>query len=285
MLELRLWHLTARFADILPTRVWHHDGIMGTEGEQEVDDAWADFKASGTVDTRNALIVNYSGLVPPIASRVHARLMGHVEHEDLVAYGMFGLMDAIEKFDHERGAKFKTYAQARIQGQMYDEIRKLSWVPRNVLSRSRDLERGREELEATLGRPATHAELATHLGLELVEYWRISDQSQVSVVPLVSEMVTSEFETFESSWNSAELDRGSNPEDAFEVNQISLLLSEAVASMDERLRTILVLYYFQGLTLNEIGRLLGVTGGRVCQLQGRAFAELQDVLSGTVAAA
>jgi len=260
--------------------------------EQEVADAWAWFKESGSLDARNWLTVHYSPMIRGIAIKAHRRLQGHVEVDDLISFGAIGLMNAIERFDPDRvrmvdgvakKVAFKTFATPRVWGQMFDEVRKLSWIPRNVLAKARDLEKARAECEVLLGRPAEHAEVAEYLGLEIGEYFRLADQSQVSIVPLVSEVVTSEFDAFEGNWNTAEIDHSSNPEDAYQVNRISAKISEAVAGMDERLRTIIALHYLQDMTLAEIGDLLGITGGRVSQLVSRALAEIRDDL-GAIAA-
>lgn len=268
------------------------------EHEQDVLDAWSQFKvplgprpftwedhclAEAALEARGRLIVHYHPLVKQVAAKEWVKLQGHVDQEDLASYGMFGLMDAMEKYDASREVKFEIYARPRIKGQIYDELRKIDWIPRNVRTRARDLETAREEIEGALGRPASHFEVADHLGLPLADYWRASDQSQVSLVPLVSEMVTSEFDSYESTYNSAELDRSSNPEDHYEINQLAGIVSNAVAGLDERLKMILALYYLQDLTLVEIGEMLGVTGGRVCQLQSRALAELHDVIGALAA--
>lgn len=274
--------------------------------EQDIVGAWSRFKVQlgprpltysdhlleqDAHEARNELVVHYSPIVYGVAPKVHQTLQGHVEIDDLISFGMFGLMDALERFDTERMRadgngmiSFKTYATPRIRGQMFDEVRKLSWIPRNVLAKGRDMEKAREEAELILGRPAEHAELATHMGLDLIEYWRLFDQSNISIVPLVSEISTNEFESFESTFNTAEIDHASNPEDLVGVSHIATMISDSVANMDERQRLILALYYLQDLTLGEIGEVLGVTGGRVCQLLSRALTDLQGGLSGVLAA-
>lgn len=256
--------------------------------EAEVlDEAWLLFKETGHIDYRNRLVLHYSSLVRYVAAKVGGGLPSMVDRDDLISYGMFGLMDAIEKFDLDKGVKFETYAVTRIRGAIIDELRDLDWVPRSIRSKAREVERAKVEMEAQLGRPAEHGELAQHLGLSLEEYWTLASQARATVVES-RDAVSSGYgdsSVGEGSYDTS-FDPLSNPEDLIQASEIADLLSEAIAGMDERSKTILVLYYLEDMTLAEIGENLGVTQSRVCQLQSKVLQALSSVLGqGGLAAA
>lgn len=257
---------------------------MGHLEKDALDEAWLLCKATGHVAYRNRLVLHYTSLVRYVAQKLRAGMPATVEHEDLVSYGMFGLLDAIEKFDLDKGVKFETYAVARIRGAIIDEIRSLDWVPRSVRSKARDIERARVELEAELGRPAEHTEVAQILGLSLEEYWHLASDASVSQVGHFASAGQDSSEAG-AEW-SVKADVTASPEEQFETSEIVDLLGQAVSNMDERSKTILVLYYLQEMTLAEIGQILGVTESRVCQLQSKVLQTLRDTLGqGGLAAA
>jgi RNA polymerase sigma factor for flagellar operon FliA len=242
------------------------------------------------VECRNSLILHYSSLVRYVAAKVGGSLPAMVDRDDLVSYGMFGLMDAIEKFNIDHGVKFETYGVARIRGAIYDEIRALDWVPRSVRSKARDIEKARAEIEMAMGRPAEHTEVAQNLGLSLDEYWVLVSQANApssSVDSLDMGRINMESGSYEQGqYESTPIDGMSNPADLIGSNEIVELVGEAINNMDERSKTILVLYYLQEMTLAEIGQILGVTESRVCQLQSKVLLALRESLGqGGLAAA
>lgn len=253
---------------------------MGHLEQEVLAEAWILFKETGRIDHRNRLVLHYTSLVRYIAAKVGERLPAMVDREDLVSYGMFGLMDAIEKFDIDKGVKFETYAVTRIRGAIIDEIRTLDWVPRSVRTKARDIEKARDETEQLLGRPATHEEVAQTLGLPMSDYWRLRSDAFVEpvetygglVAPGIDDSVRPDY------YERPLIDPVSNPEDLFQVDEIVDQLGEAIAGMDERSKTILALYYFQEMTLSEIGSVLGVTESRVCQLQSKVLHSLGESL-------
>lgn len=252
-----------------------------TQLDAEVlDEAWSLYKMTNAIEHRNRLVLHYTSLVTYVAKKVSKGLPPMVDLDDLISYGMFGLMDAIQKFDLDRGVKFDTYAVTRIRGAIIDELRDLDWVPRSIRSKAREVEKAREELEGSLGRPAEHGELAQHLGLSLEDYWMLASQAQASVVESRDQHMDGD------SPHETTFDPLSNPEDLIQASEIAELLSEAISSMDERSKTILVLYYLEDMTLAEIGHSLGVTQSRVCQLQSKVLQALGGVLGqgGLVAA-
>lgn len=248
---------------------------MGSMGHLEASDlnfSWLAFKTHGDMEHRNQLILHYSSLVRYVAAKIGGSLPATVDREDLASYGMFGLIDAIDRFDPEKGVKFETYGVTRIRGAIYDELRALDWVPRSVRSKTREIEAARVEVEAVLGRPGEHLEVAQHLGLSLTDYWMLASQANA---PSSSH---DSLDDMADGFHSEPLDRSADPGQHVESDEVINLISEAVDNMDERSKTILVLYYFHDRTLSEIGEILGVTQSRVCQLMSRVLQGLSKTL-------
>src|SRR5690606_38554559 len=213
------------------------------------------------------LLLHYSPLVKYVAGRVAVGLPQNVEHADLVSYGIFGLIDAVEKFDPERGYKFETYAIARIKGAILDELRSIDWVPRSVRAKARALEKAYAKLEGQLHRTPTDEEVAAELGLTDEQFQSLL--SQLSFVGLVAldELLSVSGERGESMTLGDTIpDSGEGPVGAYEVEEMRQLLAESINRMPEREKIVLTLYYYEGLTLAEIGQVLGVTESRVCQI-------------------
>ena len=242
-------------------------------------EAWVTFKETGDLEARNLLVMNYTGLVRYQAARIGGTLPPMVDRDDLISYGTFGLIDAIDKFDPENGAKFETFAVHRIKGAIYDELRQLDWVPRSVRSKARDVERAKVEAEVLLGRPPTHVEVATYLGLSSQEYGELHRQSNVHKVESYESSreyvgASGEATSFMTDWYTR--DHTSDLQEDLEVGEIVGLVSAAIAKMDDRSKVILVLYYIQEMTLAEIGQILGVTESRVCQMQSKVLTSLGE---------
>jgi RNA polymerase sigma factor for flagellar operon FliA len=247
-----------------------------------IERLWADYKAAGGRDLRDQLIVHYSPLVKYVAGRVAVGLPQNVEQADLVSYGIFGLIDAIEKFDLARGYKFETYAIARIKGAILDELRSIDWVPRSVRAKARALEKAYAKLEAELRRTPTDEELAVEL--EISEDQLQVTLSQISFVGLVAldEMLSVGGDRGESiTLGDTIADAGEGPVAAYEVEEMRHILAAAINRMPEREKVVLTLYYYEGLTLAEIGQVLGVTESRVCQIHTKAVLQLRSkILAG-----
>lgn len=255
---------------------------MGQLEREALEEAWLVFKETGNLGSRNRLVLHYTSLVRYVAAKVGGTLPAEVDRDDLISYGMFGLMDAIEKFDLDKGVKFETYAVSRIRGAIIDEIRALDWVPRSVRSKAREIDKAKTEIEAMTGRPAEHQQVAQHLGLSLEEYWSLHSQAAVLPVGTLAGQNNDE----DDHRAEVTFDPTANPEELVGVGEVVDLLGEAVNNMDERSKTILVLYYIQEMTLAEIGKVLGVTESRVCQLQSKVLQTLRDTLGqGGLAAA
>jgi RNA polymerase sigma factor for flagellar operon FliA len=238
---------------------------------------WRTFGQGRQQRVRDRLVLHYAPLVKYVAGRVGTGLPAHVDMADLTQSGIFGLVDAIEKFEPDRGLKFETYAMQRIRGAILDDLRAQDWVPRSVRGRAREVERALERLGARLRRTPGDVELADELGLSLDELRELYVQLQLTSVVALDEL--------------AAAGRGSTSladtlEDEAAPDPVALLvdednrrqLAEAVAHLAERDRIVVTLYYFENLTLAEIGRVLGVTESRVCQLHTRAVLRLRAKL-------
>ena len=242
---------------------------------------WEKFKNDGDPGTRERLILHYSPLVKYVAGRVGVGLPPNIEQADLVSYGIFGLIDAIEKFDIDRAIKFETYAIARIRGAIIDELRAIDWIPRSVRYKAREVERAYAALEGELRRTPTEPEVAERLGISLDDLRAVFSQvSYVNVVAL-DELLTVGGEKGDklSLVDTLEDAKAEDPVAAFESEETKFLLSRAINQLPEREKIVVTLYYYEGLTLAEIGRVLGVTESRICQMHTKAVMQLRVKMS------
>lgn len=242
---------------------------------------WETYKEGGDAAIRERLILHYTPLVKYVAGRVGVGLPQNIEQADLVSYGIFGLIDAIEKFDLERAIKFETYAISRIRGAIIDELRALDWIPRSVRSKAREVERAYATLEGELHRTPSEAEVADHLGIALGDLHHIFSQvSYVNVVAL-DEMLSVGGEKGDklTLGDTLEDHRAEDPVLAFEGEETKFLLAGAINQLPEREKIVVTLYYYEGLTLAEIGKVLGVTESRICQMHTKAVLQLRAKLT------
>jgi RNA polymerase sigma factor for flagellar operon FliA len=254
---------------------------MSNESDADVVAAlWAEYKSNGTVDARERLILNYAPLVKFVAGRVASGLPQSVDQSDLVSYGIFGLIDAIDKFEPERGWKFETYAISRIKGAIIDELRSIDWVPRSVRTKAREVERAYSKLEGELHRTPEESEVAAEMGISQDDL--TTTLSQISYVGIVAldEVVGGGGDDGGGSTTVGDMIAGTvgDPVAAFEVEEMKQILADAINRMPDRERLVLTLYYYEGLTLAEIGEVLGVTESRVCQIHTKAILQLRSRL-------
>ncbi|HEV7827724.1 MAG TPA: FliA/WhiG family RNA polymerase sigma factor [Pseudonocardiaceae bacterium] len=260
-------------ADVAPS------SSTGDVRTEEVDAGivalWQAYGRERDATLRDRLVLHYAPLVKYVAGRVGTGLPAHVDIADLVQSGVFGLWDAIDRFEPERGLKFETYAMQRIRGAILDELRAQDWVPRSVRSRAREVERALERLETRLQRSASDAEVAAELGITVAELRELYAQLQLTSVIALDELIavgrggTSIAETLPD-------DAAEEPGALLDSVESRRLLAEAVSQLTDRDRVVVSLYYFENLTLAEIGRVLGVTESRVCQLHTRAVLRLRS---------
>jgi RNA polymerase sigma factor FliA len=245
---------------------------------------WREYAKTKDQGVRDRLILTYAPLVKYVAGRLGSGLPAHVDENDLVSYGLLGLIGAIERFDPDRDIKFETYAIARIKGSIIDELRAMDWVPRSVRSRARDIERAIGELERKLHRAPTDEEIADKLGVStddlndslteigrssiaaLDELWTISSSGGGDQVALI--------DTIEDT-------QGPEPQSELAQTELKEALGEAIARLPEREKLVVTLYYYEELTLREIGEVLGVTESRVSQLHTKAILRLKARLAGS----
>ncbi len=248
------------------------------EGVQE---AWADYKATGSGKARDSLILHYSPLVKYVAGRVAVGLPANIEQADLISYGIFGLIDAIDKYDQSRNIKFETYAISRIRGAIIDELRAIDWVPRSVRFKAREVEKAYSSLENKLKRPPSDKEIADEMGISTDELNHIYTQlSTVSLVALDELMAVDGGQGDKLSLvDTLEDTKTVSPMDAFESVEMKDILTEAVNKLPEREKVVVTLYYYEGLTLAEIGQVLGVTESRICQMHTKAVLALRGKIS------
>lgn len=240
---------------------------------------WGEFHRAHSPGARERLILHYAPLVKLMAAGMASRLPSSVETADLVSYGLFGLMDALDRFEPERGFRFETFARQRIRGAILDELRALDWVPRSIRAKARRIEQATEHLERRLGRSPSDEEVAGELGESLEELRDdIVQVSFASVTALDAESRSGDGVT-EVSLLDALASGSVAPRARFEEQETHLLLRDAVRNLAERDRAVVVLTYFEGMTLAEVGEVLGVSESRVCQIHGRAIRELRDALS------
>jgi RNA polymerase sigma factor FliA len=251
------------------------------ESAADIAELWRDYKERGTSDARERLILHYSPLVKFVAGRVAAGLPQNIEQSDLVSYGIFGLIDAIDKFDPGRGYKFETYAISRIKGAIIDELRSIDWIPRSIRSKAREVERAYAALEARLHRTPTEPEVAAELGIGLDDLHSIFGQVSFVNVLALDELLNVNGEKGDkvSLVDTLEDTRVEDPVRAFESQETKHLLARAINLLPEREKIVVTLYYYEGLTLAEIGQVLGVTESRICQMHTKAVLQLRAKLA------
>jgi RNA polymerase sigma factor FliA len=252
-------------------------------GQLETQALWREFKRTGDRALRDRLIVNYAPLVKYVAGRLGSGLPAHVDEGDLVSYGLLGLIGAIERFDPDRDIKFETYAIARIKGSIIDELRSMDWVPRSVRARARDIERGIAALEAKLHRAPTDEEISSQLGITEEEFQESLLEISRSSIAALDELWTGSGEGDPVALiDTIEDPEAPEPQAAMSQTELREALGEAIARLPEREKLVVTLYYYEELTLREIGEVLGVTESRVSQLHTKAILRLKARLGGSM---
>jgi RNA polymerase sigma factor for flagellar operon FliA len=246
---------------------------------QGVPELWQEYKQSGSMEARNRLVLHYSPLVKYVAGRVSSGLPHNVEQADLVSYGMFGLIDAIDKFDPARGNKFETYAIARIRGAIIDELRSIDWVPRSVRAKARAVEKTYAKLDNQLLRTPTDAEVAEAMDMSEDDLQALFAQISFFGLVALEETLSVGPERADSVTVADTIpDSGVGPVGALEEEETRRMLVAAINRLPEREKVVLALYYYENLTLNQIGQILGITESRVCQIHTKAVIQLRSKL-------
>lgn len=236
-----------------------------------VGDLWERFRSTGDPKAREGLILFYSPVVKYVAGRVGAGLPRHVDREDLISHGLFGLIDAIERFEPERGFRFETFAIPRIKGAILDELRSLDWLPRSVRDQAKAVDRTIGQLGQELGRSPTDEEVAESMGISEERLGQVMlDSTAMGFASLDAGLASSE----DRSLTLADVVQDPRAVDP----DVHLQLQEAINTLPERERVIVSLYYYEGLNLSEIGEVVGLSESRICQLHGRAMKTLRQRL-------
>lgn len=267
--------------DLTPTE--DEKAAAKADSDARLRELWEDFKATGDQALREKLILHYSPLVKYVAGRVGVGLPPNIEQADLVSYGIFGLIDAIEKFDLERAIKFETYAINRIRGAIIDELRSIDWIPRSVRYKAREVEKAYQALEAKLQRTPTEAEVAAQMGVRLEELHTIFSQVSFVNVVALDELLHAGGDRGDKMTlgDTLEDPKAPDPINLFEGEETKYILAKAINTLPEREKIVVTLYYYEGLTLAEIGQVLGVTESRICQMHTKAVLQLRSKISET----
>ena len=253
---------------------------MPINDEKEEDDLWEEFKKTRSPALRDKFIRQYMPLVKYVAGKVAVGLPASVEFDDLVGYGQFGLLDAINKYDTAKNVKFKTYAVTRIRGAIFDELRQIDWVPRSVRQKSREIEDAITTLESRLGRTATDEEIAGSLNMSEDEYHRtVMKVSGTSVLSLNDVWYAGDDNDNMSIGNNIESPSSLNPDVMSKREKIKKVIAQAINELPEKEKMVIVLYYHEDLTFKEIGEVLEVSESRISQLHTKANLRLRAKLT------
>ena len=238
----------------------------------EREKLWETYQKNPTPELREKLITEYAPLVKVVAGRLSMYLGYNVEYEDLVSYGIFGLIDAIDKFDMGKDVKFETYASLRIRGSILDQIRKMDWIPRTIRQKQKRIEEAVKAIETRTGRNALDEEIAAELGIEGAELLEWQSQLKVTNVVSLNEFVEQGGEPVMDARNNSQF---AQPEDTIEEEELKKVLAETMEFLTEKERRVILLYYYEDLTLKEISNILEVSESRVSQLHTKALLKMR----------
>jgi RNA polymerase sigma factor for flagellar operon FliA len=254
--------------------------MMVTLEQKDEDELWREYRKTKNGGIRERLVTQYAPLVKYVAGKVAITMPHNIEFDDLVGFGQFGLLDAIDKFDPNKGVKFKTYAVVRIRGAIIDELRSIDWVPRSIRQKAREVENVIGTLEAQLGRIATDHEIADALGMTEADYGKTLMKISCTTMLSLNDVWFSGDENDKISiGESLEASMSLNPDVMMEMTEVKRVINESLKELPEKEKQITILYYYEGLTLKEIGHILGVTESRVSQLHTKAIIHLRSKLT------
>jgi len=249
---------------------------MNAENKQKL---WEEYARRRTSDLREKIIVEYVGLVKIVAGRLSMYLGYNVEYDDLVGYGIFGLIDAIDKFDFSKGVKFETYASLRIRGAILDQIRKMDWIPRTLRQKQRKIDTAYQKAEAKYGRSATDEEIAEELEITVQELETWQSQTKISNIVSLDEYLEQGSEASMEQSLTAQIDQ---PEKVLEKKELKDLLTRTLEMLTEKEKKVIILYYYEELTLKEISEILEVSESRISQLHTKALQKMKVKLGNNI---
>ena len=238
---------------------------MDDNGKEKL---WEQYARTKTPELREKIITEYAPLVKLVAGRLSMYLGYNVEYEDLVSYGIFGLIDAIDKFDFNKNVKFETYASLRIRGAILDQIRKMDWIPRSVRQKQRKIDAAMAKLEAENGRPATDEEIAGELDISVDELDTWNGQTKITNLVSLEDFVEQGSEIKMDASHNSQFEQ---PEKVIEKAELAKMLEKAIDELTEKERSVVLFYYYEDLSLKEISKVLEVSESRVSQLLTKAI--------------
>ncbi len=234
---------------------------------------WEEYQKNRTPQIREQIIIEYAPLVKLVAGRLSMYLGYNVEYEDLVSYGIFGLIDAIDKFDMKKEVKFETYASLRIRGAILDQIRKMDWIPRTVRQRQKKIDVAIKNIEMRTGKSASDEEVAQELGVTGDEFANWQSQMKVTNIVSLNEFVEQGGEPVMDAASNAHFVQ---PEDAMQQSELKEVLGQSLETLTEKERKVILLYYYEELTLKEISKILEVSESRISQLHTKALLKMKN---------
>jgi RNA polymerase sigma factor for flagellar operon FliA len=249
---------------------------MNAENKQKL---WEDYSKKRTPELQEKIIIEYAGLVKLVAGRLSMYLGYNVEYDDLVGYGTFGLIDAIDKFDYAKGVKFETYASLRIRGAILDQIRKMDWIPRSIRQKQRKIDQAYQNLETKYGRMANDEEIALELEISVDEFETWQNQTKVTNIISLDEFMEQGTETKVEQSLTADFDQ---PDRIVEKQELKELLVRTLETLTEKEKRVIILYYYEEMTLKEISRILEVSESRISQLHTKALQKMKVKLGGNI---
>ena len=235
---------------------------------------WTEYDKSRTPELREKIILEYAPLVKLVAGRLSMYLGYNVEYDDLVSYGIFGLIDAIDKYDYAKEVKFETYASLRIRGAILDQIRKMDWIPRTIRQKQKRIDAVCKDIETRLGRSATDEEIASELGISDDEYLEWQSQMKITNVVSLNEYMEQGAEV-PAEGNQFTTARFDSPEENIEKEELKKVLEESLEQLTEKEKKVILLYYYEDLTLKEISNVPEVSESRISQLHTRALQKMK----------
>lgn len=249
---------------------------MNAENKQKL---WEDYSKKRTPELQEKIIIEYAGLVKLVAGRLSMYLGYNVEYDDLVGYGTFGLIDAVDKFDYAKGVKFETYASLRIRGAILDQIRKMDWIPRSIRQKQKKMDLAYQSLEIKYGRMASDEEIAKELEISVDELETWQNQTKVTNIVSLDEFMDQGTESKVEQNLTAEFDQ---PERIYEKQELKELLVKTLETLTEKEKRVIILYYYEELTLKEISRILEVSESRISQLHTKALQKMRTKLGNNI---
>jgi len=245
---------------------------MNTDSRQKL---WEEYSRKRTPELREKIIIEYAGLVKLVAGRLSMYLGNNVDYDDLVGYGIFGLIDAIDKYDYSKGYKFETYASLRIRGAILDQIRKMDWIPRSIRQKQKKLENVYKSLETKYGREINDEEVAQELDISVEELENWQNQTKITNIISLDEFLEQGSESKNEQYFATTFDQ---PDKIVERQELKEMLIKALDSLTEKEKMVITLYYYEELTLKEISKILEVSESRISQLHTKALQKMKKIL-------